>query len=137
MFVSGRWSSCSETLLPQVVPNSSRLLQMCRRFLATILIRLRGRDSRTQQPTIFCVLEKIHLLTGIRAASASPQISDKVLKRLLSIFSDRIFDSSVDRGMPNFAAAPVGPKTRPRLSFKASSIIFLSCARSLRGSSLW
>jgi|HubBroStandDraft_5_1064220.scaffolds.fasta_scaffold87239_2 hypothetical protein len=33
------------------------------------------------------------------------------LKRFLSIFSERIFDSSVDRGTPNLAAAPVGPKT--------------------------
>jgi hypothetical protein len=28
------------------------------------------------------------------------------LKRFLSIFRYRIFDSSVDRGMPNMAAAP-------------------------------
>src|SRR5713226_1326741 len=90
-----------------------------------------------QQPTIFCVLEKIHLLTGIRAASASPQVSDKVLKRFLSIFSDLIFDSSVDRGMPNLAAAPLGPNIRPRLSFRVASIISFSCARSLRGSSIW
>src|SRR5258708_37018395 len=90
-----------------------------------------------RQPTIFCVLEKIHLLTGIRAASESPQISDEVLKRFLSIFSDLIFDSSVDRGMPNLAAAPVGPNTRPRLAFRASSIMSFSCARSLPGSSIW
>src|SRR5229473_4178068 len=90
-----------------------------------------------QQPTISCVLEKIHLLTGKRAASASPQISDKVLKRFLSIFSALIFDSSVDRGMPNLAAAPVGPNIRPRLAFRASSMMFFSCASSLRGSSMW
>lgn len=42
------------------------------------------------------------------------------MKRFLLIFSERIFDSSVDRGMHNLAAAPVGPKTRPRLSFKAA-----------------
>src|SRR6266446_9972621 len=69
-----------------------------------------------EQPTIFCVLEKIHLLTGIRAASASPQVSGEALKRFLSIFSDRIFDSSVDRGMPSLSAAPSGPNTRPRVS---------------------
>ena len=50
------------------------------------------------------------------------------LKRFLSIFSDRIFDSSVDRGMPNLAAAPVAPNTRPRLSFRAASIMLFSCA---------
>lgn len=52
-----------------------------------------------------------------------PQLSGFVLKRFLSISSDLIFDSSVDRGMPNFAAAPVGPNTRPRLAFRASSIM--------------
>src|SRR5256884_9634182 len=67
---------------------------------------LRRSLNCSQQTTIFCVLEKKHLLTGIRAASSSPQISDKVLKPFLSIFGDRIFDSNVDRGMPNLAAAP-------------------------------
>src|SRR6266478_2659656 len=59
------------------------------------------------------------------------------LKRFLSILSDLILDSSVDRGTPNFAAAPVGPNTRPRLAFRASSIRLFSCASSLRGSSMW
>ena len=40
-----------------------------------------------------------------------PHVSGSTLKRFLSIFNERIFDSSVDRGMPNLAAAPVGPKT--------------------------
>src|SRR6266436_9320024 len=43
----------------------------------------------------------------------------QTLKRFLLIFSDRIFDSNVDRGIPNFAAAPLGPNIRPRLSFRA------------------
>jgi hypothetical protein len=34
------------------------------------------------------------------------------LKRFLSILSALIFDSSVDRGMPNLPAAPYGPNTR-------------------------
>src|ERR1700685_3927030 len=46
---------------------------------------------------------------------SSPDNQD--LKRFLLIFNDRIFDSSVDRGIPNLVAAPVGPKTRPALSF--------------------
>jgi hypothetical protein len=46
-----------------------------------------------------------------------------VLKRFLSIFSDRILDSKVDSGIPSLAAAPDGPKTRPSLSRKAASII--------------
>lgn len=50
----------------------------------------------------------------------------QALKRFLLIFSERIFDSSVDRGMPNCAAAPVGPNTRPRLSFRAASIMSFS-----------
>ena len=68
-----------------------------------------------------------------RRADRGPQISDKVLKRFLSILSDLIFDSSVDRGMPNFAAAPVGPNTRPRLAFRASSIMFFSCSQVFEG----
>src|SRR5467141_5193708 len=67
----------------------------------------------------------------------SRQPSGSVLNRFLSIFSDLIFDSSVDRGTPNFAAAPVGPNTRPRLVSRASSIMFFSCVSSLRGSSMW
>lgn len=63
-----------------------------------------------------------------------PQLFGFVLKRFLSIFSDLIFDSNVDRGTPNLTAAPVAPDTRPRLPFRASSIIFFSCASSLRGS---
>jgi len=38
-----------------------------------------------------------------------------VLKWYLLIFSDRIFDSNVDRLIPSFAAAPDGPYTRPSL----------------------
>ena len=98
---------------------------------------LRRSLNCSQQTTIFCVLEKKHLLTGIRAASSSPQISDKVLKPFLSIFGDRIFDSNVDRGMPNLAAAPLGPNIRPRLSFSAASIMSFSCSSSLRGRSIW
>jgi hypothetical protein len=66
-----------------------------------------------------------------RISDESPQVSGEVLKRFLSIFSDRIFDSNVDRGMLNLAAAPLGPNIRPRLSFRAASIISFSCARSL------
>jgi hypothetical protein len=35
--------------------------------------------------------------------------------------SERIFDSSVDRGTPSLAAAPVGPDTRPLLAASAAS----------------
>src|SRR6267154_6881820 len=65
----------------------------------------------------------------------SHQVPGIGLKRFLSIFSDRIFDSRVDRGIPNLAAAPVGPDTRPRVSFSAASIMSFSSTRSLRGSS--
>ena len=53
-------------------------------------------------------------------------IAAELLKRFLLILSDRIFDSTVDRGMPSIAAAPEGPKTRPALSRKAASIISFS-----------
>src|SRR5882724_7837362 len=38
----------------------------------------------------------------------------EALKRFLSIFSVLIFNSKLDRARPILAAAPVGPKTRPR-----------------------
>jgi hypothetical protein len=44
-------------------------------------------------------------------------------KRLLLIFRPRIFDSSVERGIPSRAAAPKGPNTRPPLARRASSTI--------------
>src|SRR2546422_10290891 len=43
------------------------------------------------------------------------------LKRFLSTLSERIFDSSVDRGTPSLAAAPGGPDTRPLLAASAAS----------------
>ena len=50
------------------------------------------------------------------------------LKLYLSMFSDRIFESSVDRAMPSLTAAPEGPNTRPWLSRRASSITSFSVA---------
>jgi hypothetical protein len=50
------------------------------------------------------------------------------LKLYLSMFSNRIFESSVDRAMPSLAAAPEGPNTRPWLSRRASSITSFSVA---------
>src|SRR5215831_8259458 len=44
----------------------------------------------------------------------------------LSMPSRRIFDSSVWRGIPSFAAAPEGPEIRPRVSARAASIISTS-----------
>jgi len=44
----------------------------------------------------------------------------------LSILSVRIFDSSVERGMPSRSAAPDGPNTRPPLARRASSMIVFS-----------
>lgn len=49
-----------------------------------------------------------------------------ILKRFLLIFSDLIFDSRVERGMPSLAAAPEGPYTRPPLSLNAASIMAFS-----------
>ena len=61
--------------------------------------------------------------------SSRAYLSAELLKRFLSIFKDRIFDSKVDRGIPSFAAAPEGPNTRPRLSRSAASITRFACAR--------
>src|SRR6266404_3079294 len=52
------------------------------------------------------------------------------LNRFLLILRALMRWSSVDGGMPSFAAAPDGPDTRPRLSASAASTI----SRSLRGS---
>ena len=57
------------------------------------------------------------------------------LKRFLLIFSVRIFDSRVDRGMPSFSAAPQGPYTRPPHSRRAASIIAFSSAGGVRNRS--
>src|SRR6185295_3954858 len=51
----------------------------------------------------------------------------RVRKRLLLIFNVRIFDSSVERGIPSRAAAPVGPNTRPPVARNASSMSDFSC----------
>src|SRR6266404_1418540 len=49
------------------------------------------------------------------------------IKLCFLIPSCLIFVSSVDRGIPSFAAAPSGPATFPLLSARAVSIISLSC----------
>ena len=56
-----------------------------------------------------------------RATRAYP-----VLNRFLSMCSERIFDSRVERGMPSFAAAPSGPATRPREPARAVSMSSVS-----------
>src|SRR5260370_328229 len=47
------------------------------------------------------------------------------------MFSDRIFDSSVERAIPSFAAPLDGPKPRLWLSRKAASITSVSLAPSI------
>jgi len=58
----------------------------------------------------------------------------RLRKRLLLIFSARILDSSVDRGIPRRAAAPEGPNTRPPAARSASSTSAFSCKASVRDS---
>ena len=48
-------------------------------------------------------------------------------KRLLLILNARILDSSVERGIPSFAAAPEDPNTRPPVARRASSMSAFSC----------
>jgi hypothetical protein len=55
----------------------------------------------------------------------------EALKRYLSIFIERIFDSSVEGGMPSLAAAPKGPETRPLVSVSAAQIISRSSIEDL------
>ena len=54
----------------------------------------------------------------------------RVRERRLLIFSARIFDSSVERGVPSRAAAPDGPNTRPPVARTASSMSAFSCEAS-------
>src|SRR4029453_9286864 len=84
-------------------------------------------------------LTRLHQLATYKTSreKAGSYTRLEALKRFLSIFNALIFDSKVDRGIPSLAAAPEGPKTRPRHSCKAASIIFFSCARSVRESSVW
>jgi len=72
---------------------------------------------------------KVHFKVGkatLRRRGASQPFAARCLKRLLSIRKERIFDSSVERGMPRRAAAPAGPKTLPPHSRSASSMIVFS-----------
>ena len=50
----------------------------------------------------------------------------RFLKRNLLIPSVRIFDSNVDAGIPNAAAAPKGPDTLPPVFVNAASIVSFS-----------
>src|ERR1700759_117223 len=68
--------------------------------------------------------------------SASEGIFE-TLKRFLSILRVLIFESKVDRAIPNLAAAPEGPKTRPRDSVRAASIACFSSSAILCRSSHW
>ena len=70
-------------------------------------------------------------MTEIRQVSDSRQLKGGTYYSLainlcFLIPSCLIFVSSVDRGIPSFAAAPSGPETFPSLSAKAVSIILLS-----------
>ena len=70
-------------------------------------------------------------MTGIRQVPDSRELKGGTYYSLeinlyFLIPSCLIFVSSVDRGIPSFAAAPSGPATFPLLSAKAVSMIFLS-----------
>src|ERR1700754_2682550 len=83
--------------------------------------RLPSRPSAGQPPNDFdCTHWKLGKSSLAEGAAQFPGV---VLKRFLFIFNDRIFDSNVDLGIPSLAAAPLGPDTRPRVSFNAASIM--------------
>src|SRR5258705_10760846 len=58
-------------------------------------------------------------------------------KRALSIFSPLIFDSRVERGIPNRLAAPEAPNTRPPHARRASSMIAFSDTEDLQVDESW
>ena len=72
------------------------------------------------------------VLTGVIATDSNQDLraetKEDVLNRFLLILSDRIFDSTVDLGMPRVVAAPDGPNTSPPLSFSADAIVPFSWA---------
>ena len=59
----------------------------------------------------------------VKSCTTSGQklFSARMRKRLLLTLSVRVFDSSLERGIPSRAAAPEGPNTRPPLASRASS----------------
>jgi hypothetical protein len=59
---------------------------------------------------------------------------ENVLKRCLFIFNALIFESRVEGGTPNLAAAPDGPDTCPCASANAASIAFFSSEAGIRNS---
>src|SRR5258707_15661003 len=83
------------------------------------------------------LLNSVYILGLGEGIQMLPDGGPAALKRFLSIFSDLIFVSRVDPGIPSLAAAPDGPDTRPPLSRRATSIISFSWAASFRGSSGW
>jgi hypothetical protein len=87
--------------------------------------------------TCLCAARVVPASLPDRISDESSQNAGETLKRFLPIFSNRIFDSSVDGAMRNLAAVPVGPNTRPPLSFRAASIMSISSAWSLQESSIW
>src|SRR4029077_21248292 len=76
-------------------------------------------------------------LEKTRTGSPHDSCGRRVRKRLLLILNARIFDSSVDRGIPSRAAAPEGPNRRPPLARRASSTMAFSCAASVPDKPSW
>src|SRR5260370_2284862 len=83
------------------------------------------------------LLNSVYILGLGEGIQMLPDGGPAALKRFLSIFSDLIFVSRVDRGIPSLEAAPDGPYTRPPLSRKAASMISFSLAAGFRASSSW
>jgi hypothetical protein len=68
-------------------------------------------------PFTIAVITGMGEATGrLRELLGNPPTVMKIGWRFLSIFSNLIFDSRVDRGTPSFGAAPAGPYKRPPLS---------------------
>lgn len=65
-----------------------------------------------------------HKLILTSQASIRLVHQDAVVNRLFSVFKCLIFDSSVDGGIPSFAAAPGGPATLPLLLASAPIMSF-------------
>src|SRR5580765_8495962 len=67
------------------------------------------KQMKTLRAGIMCLLPVASRRGQISAARS--HVLGEALKRFLLIFSDRIFDSSVERAIPSFSAAPDGPDT--------------------------
>jgi len=98
---------------------------------------LRRSLNCSQQTTIFCVLEKKTPADRNTSRELEPSNFRQSPEAVLIDF--RRPNLRFQRGPRDaqLGRSPLGPNIRPRLSFRAASIMSFSCSSSLRGRSIW